>query len=110
MANADGTNERALLPTNQSVFEYHAHFSPDGQYITFTSEQEDGNGDLYRIVSSLESIKVVSEVYLSVPCGIMEDGETDLALFISCKVILNEIHYAECRWKWYDPLGQHTVA
>lgn len=52
VANADGTNERALLPANQSVFEYHGHFSPNGKYITFTSEREDGNADLYRIVSS----------------------------------------------------------
>ncbi|KAL2273822.1 hypothetical protein FJTKL_04075 [Diaporthe vaccinii] len=51
VANADGSNERALIPSNQSTFEYHAHFSPDGKSITFTSEQEDGNADLYRILT-----------------------------------------------------------
>lgn len=49
VANADGSNERALLATNDSVFEYHGHFSPDGQYITFTSERVDGQADLYRV-------------------------------------------------------------
>lgn len=49
VANADGSNERALLATNESVFEYHGHFSPDGKYVTFTSERVDGNADLYRV-------------------------------------------------------------
>jgi dipeptidyl aminopeptidase/acylaminoacyl peptidase len=47
IANTDGTNERQLL--NDSSFDYHASFSPDGQWITFTSERNgDGNSDLYR--------------------------------------------------------------
>jgi Tol biopolymer transport system component len=47
IANADGSDERLLLG-NSSVFEYHASFSPDGQYIAFTSERNgDGNSDLY---------------------------------------------------------------
>lgn len=48
MANVDGTNERQLL--NTSTYDYHAQFSPDGQWITFTSERNgDGNSDIYRI-------------------------------------------------------------
>lgn len=31
IANADGSNARSLLG-NESVFEYHGHFSPDGQW------------------------------------------------------------------------------
>jgi Tol biopolymer transport system component len=47
VADGDGSNERKLLPTSR--FEYHASFSPDGQWITFTSERGgDGNADLYR--------------------------------------------------------------
>lgn len=49
VADADGSNERALLSSNDSVFEYHGHFSADGKYITFTSERIDGNADLYRV-------------------------------------------------------------
>ena len=48
VANIDGSNERKLLGNN-SRFDYHASFSPDGQWITFTSERNgDGNSDLYR--------------------------------------------------------------
>jgi Tol biopolymer transport system component len=37
------------LKTN-STFDYHASFSPDGQWITFTSERNgDGNSDLFRV-------------------------------------------------------------
>lgn len=47
LANSDGTNERPLL--NATGFDYHASFSPDGQWITFTSERNgDDNSDLYR--------------------------------------------------------------
>jgi len=62
VANIDGTNERRLL--NDSRFEYHASFSPDGQWITFTSERGgDGNSDLYRCRadgSGLEKILATS--------------------------------------------------
>ena len=47
IANSDLSNERKLLV--DSRFEYHASFSQDGQWITFTSERNgDGNSDLYR--------------------------------------------------------------
>lgn len=47
IANADGTNERLLLG-NESVFEYHATFSPDGKSVAFTTERNgDGNSDVY---------------------------------------------------------------
>jgi Tol biopolymer transport system component len=47
IANADGSNERKLLQTSR--YEYHAAFSPDGKWISFTSERGgDGNSDLYR--------------------------------------------------------------
>lgn len=47
VANTDGTNERQLF--NESTFDYHAAFSPDGEWITFTSERNGlGNSDLFR--------------------------------------------------------------
>lgn len=49
ISNADGTNERPLLPSNSSVFEYQGHWTPDGKSIIFTSERVDGNADLYQI-------------------------------------------------------------
>lgn len=49
VANADGTGERKLLG-NSSAFEYHATWSPDGQWISFTTERNgDGNSDVYRV-------------------------------------------------------------
>jgi Tol biopolymer transport system component len=47
IANADGSGERKLFPN--SDFDYDAAFSPDGQWIVFTSEREGhGQSDLYR--------------------------------------------------------------
>ncbi|KAJ5791605.1 uncharacterized protein N7518_008616 [Penicillium psychrosexuale] len=48
IANADGTNERPLL--KDPGYEYHAEFSPDGEWISFTSERDgDGNSDIWRV-------------------------------------------------------------
>jgi Tol biopolymer transport system component len=47
VANADGSGARALLP--DSVFEYHAAFSGNGEWIVFTSEREGlGQSDIWR--------------------------------------------------------------
>ncbi|OJJ03319.1 hypothetical protein ASPVEDRAFT_151852 [Aspergillus versicolor CBS 583.65] len=48
ISDLDGSNETPLL--SDPVFEYHASFSPDGQWVLFTSERNgDGNSDIYRI-------------------------------------------------------------
>ncbi|KAL2796374.1 hypothetical protein BJX66DRAFT_336124 [Aspergillus keveii] len=50
ISHADGSNERPLLPSTQAIYEYHASFSPDGQWITCTAERTgDGNSDIYRV-------------------------------------------------------------
>jgi Tol biopolymer transport system component len=46
IANADGSNERPLLPT--SGFDYDASLSADGKWIVFTSERG-GSADVYRV-------------------------------------------------------------
>lgn len=49
IANADGTNERSLLGDN-SDYEYHASFHPDGKHVVFTTERNgDGNSDIYMV-------------------------------------------------------------
>ncbi|WP_206956667.1 PD40 domain-containing protein [Trinickia acidisoli] len=48
VANADGSGEHRLLPTDG--FDYHASFSKDGQWIVFTSERAGlGEADIYRV-------------------------------------------------------------
>jgi Tol biopolymer transport system component len=46
LANADGSNERALLPADS--LDYNASFSADGRWIVFTSERG-GSADIYRV-------------------------------------------------------------
>ena len=47
IANSDGSDERPLLAA--SGMDYHASFSPDGAWITFTTERNgDGQADVYR--------------------------------------------------------------
>jgi len=47
IANADGTGERKFL--QESAFDYHASYSPDGRWVLFTSERNgDGQSDIFR--------------------------------------------------------------
>ena len=46
ISNADGSKEHALL--NSTSLDYNPAWSPDGQWIAFTSER-DGSADLYRV-------------------------------------------------------------
>lgn len=46
IADADGKNERALVPTHG--LEYSPSYSADGQWVVFTAER-DGQADIYRI-------------------------------------------------------------
>src|SRR4030095_13749962 len=48
VASTDGSGERPLF--SSSGFDYNASFSPDGQWIVFTSERTgSGQADLYRV-------------------------------------------------------------
>lgn len=49
VANADGTGEVALLANSSSSFEYHASWSQDGKFVTFSSRNGDGQSDLYKV-------------------------------------------------------------
>ncbi|KAF5016541.1 hypothetical protein F66182_11745, partial [Fusarium sp. NRRL 66182] len=50
IANADGSDAKELMPNQTNPFDYHASWSPDNQWIVFTSERRAlGQSDLYRI-------------------------------------------------------------
>lgn len=76
IANADGTNERLLLG-NESVFEYHATFSPDGKSIAFTSERNgDGNSDVYMVnISGSNLRKIAASPAVEDAISISPDGK-----------------------------------
>ena len=46
IADGDGTNARPLVP--HESFDSNASFSPDGQWVVFTSTRE-GSADLFRV-------------------------------------------------------------
>lgn len=49
-ANADGSNATKLMGNQTNAFDYHATWSPDGEWIVFTSERvADGQADVYRV-------------------------------------------------------------
>ena len=47
-ANADGTDEKALLPAQAGGLDYNPALSADGGWVVFTSERN-GSADLYRV-------------------------------------------------------------
>ncbi|KAF4123042.1 Periplasmic component of the Tol biopolymer transport system [Geosmithia morbida] len=50
ISNSDGTDARQLMANQTDPFDYHANWSPDGEWIVFTSERAaDGQADLYRV-------------------------------------------------------------
>src|SRR5688500_12420483 len=46
IANADGTNERMLVP--DALFDSNPSFSPDGRWVLFSSRRH-GSVDIYRV-------------------------------------------------------------
>ncbi|KUJ11271.1 uncharacterized protein LY89DRAFT_710359 [Mollisia scopiformis] len=66
ISDTDGSNKVALMANQTKPFDYHANWSPDGEWIVFTSERRgDGQSDLYRVKpdgSSLEEV-IVTDVF-----------------------------------------------
>ncbi|KAJ5710033.1 hypothetical protein N7493_009625 [Penicillium malachiteum] len=60
VADADGSNARLLLG-NETTFDYHGQWSPDGEWIVFTSERAgDGQSDLYRVRPNGTDLQAIS--------------------------------------------------
>ena len=74
ISNADGSDERPLLV--ESGFDYHPSFSPDGEWITFTSERNgDGQADVYRVrVDGSDLQSVVTTPSVEDVCVMSPDG------------------------------------
>jgi Tol biopolymer transport system component len=74
IANADGSDERPLLP--ESGFDHHASFSPDGEWIAFTSERNgDGQADVYRCrIDGSDLQPVVATPYVEDALVLSPDG------------------------------------
>lgn len=83
VANADASGERPLL--SSSGFDYHASFSPDGQWIVFTSERTgSGQADIYRVRrdgSGLE--RLTDDPHLDDQAALSPDGR--LLAFMSTR-------------------------
>ncbi|KAJ5257148.1 hypothetical protein N7478_013252 [Penicillium angulare] len=60
VANSDGSEPRLLLG-NETTFDYHGQWSPDGEWIVFTSERAgDGQSDLYRVRAGGTDLQPIS--------------------------------------------------
>jgi len=81
VANADGSGERRLLP-DSTGFDYDASFSPDGQWIVFTSERDaDGSGqaDLYRVRPDGTGLERLTKDPAMEDAGVISPDGTKLA-------------------------------
>ena len=73
IANADGSDERPLLA--EPGFDFHASIAPDGEWVTFTREAQDGQADVYRCridgsdVQSVVATPSVEDVLVLSPDG-----------------------------------------
>lgn len=81
LSNADGTNERPLL--SNPIFEYHATFSPDGQWISFTGERNgDGNSDIYRVRSNGSDLQELASTS-SIEDSVVISPDNKLTAYVS---------------------------
>ncbi|MCO5947997.1 TolB family protein [Mucilaginibacter flavidus] len=84
VANADGTDEHPLL--KESGFDYHASYSGNGQWISFTSERNGfGQADIYRVHPDGTSLeRLTDDPSLDDQSALSPDGEK--LAFVSTRV------------------------
>lgn len=74
IAEANGANERLLLGSD-TVFDFRARWSPDGNYVTFTSERRgDGQSDIYRVAMNGTATASGSPELLAASEGVDDAG------------------------------------
>ncbi|MBW4332128.1 hypothetical protein KY084_14775 [Stakelama sp. CBK3Z-3] len=76
IANADGSDERPLF--DEPSFDCHGSFSPDGEWITFTSERNgDGQADIFRCRPDGSDVQpVVETLHVEDALVLSPDGMT----------------------------------
>lgn len=75
IAEADGSNEKLLLGSD-TVYEFRASWSADGQWVTFTSERRgNGQADVYRVAINGSNVTSGSPEPLVVSDGVDDSGE-----------------------------------
>jgi Tol biopolymer transport system component len=84
VANADGTDEHRLLPTDG--FDYHASFSKDGKWILFTSERSGlGQSSLYRVkVDGTDLQKLTDHIAVS-DAAVFSPTNPNMIAFVSSR-------------------------
>ncbi len=80
IANADGSNATALMGDQPAPFDYHASWSPDGQWIVFTSERRaDGQADIYRVKQDGTNLETLVASNSFEDAGVLSPDGTKLA-------------------------------
>ncbi|KAI1380142.1 hypothetical protein F4677DRAFT_441465 [Hypoxylon crocopeplum] len=80
VANADGSNARPLMGNQSAPFDFHASWSPDGEWITFSSERRaDGQSDIYRIKPDGTGLETLVQTDWFEDAGVLSPDGTKLA-------------------------------
>lgn len=80
IANADGSNATALMGNQSAPFDFHASWSPDGEWIVFTSERRaDGQADLYRVRTDGSGLETLVQTDSVEDVGVLSPDGTKLA-------------------------------
>jgi Tol biopolymer transport system component len=81
VANADGANERRLLPDSNAL-DYDPSFSPDGKWIVFTSERDaegSGQADIWRVRPDGTGLERLTRDTSMEDAGVLSPDGTKLA-------------------------------
>ena len=80
IANADGSNATKLMGNQTNAFDYHASWSPDNEWIVFTSERRGpGQSDLYRIRPNGTGLETLVQTDSVEDIGVLSPDGTKVA-------------------------------